>query len=363
MGAYGLWDRLLDGDGAGDEAWGGYIDAPRPRPTKLAVLDLLLGGGIYPGLNVLMAAPGAGKTALAIQLLATNALAGGESLMFSLEMPVMQVRMRVASWLSVNDARLSPVPWSGTYQLADRSWARVPWDRVREDPDLAGDVEYLGYDTICGTPWDLPLEEVARRVRGNETARNSVERILRASGDQTIAAVDEARRRVLLSSMAVTSDYRDVSAICRAIGQVTSELGRPPLVAVDYLQIVSPPDEASGQGETEATKATSDELARCARDAGAVVLCVSAKRKGAGPEMDAARGSSAITYNAQTVIHLDDDPQRAAVRGWKPVVLDVSKNRSGSQGKVPLWFNGRYNAFSDAEDPPASDGEPPFAAA
>lgn len=353
-----LWDQLLDGDGAGDEAWGAYIDAPRPVRSMLPELDKLLGGGVYPGLNVLMAAPGAGKTALAIQLLATNAAHGGDSLMFSMEMPVMQVRMRVASWTSVTNPRLSPVPWSGTYLLADRSWAHVDWDRLRQDPDYAGDVEYLSYDSVLGDPWDRPLEDVVRYLRGNATARTCVERLMRASGDQTIAAIDESRR-VLFTSMAVTQDYHDVGSICKAIRQVSGELGHAPLVAVDYLQLMDPPEQSAGLGETEATKAVSDALAECARDAGAVILCISAKRKGGGTDMEAARGSSAITYNAQSVIHLDADPSRQDVRGWRPVVLDVSKNRSGSQGKVPLWFNGRYNAFSDAEEPPAC-GEPPF---
>lgn len=345
-----LWGRLLRD--SGDASFDGYIAAPRPRPTRLAALDSLLGGGVYPGVNVLMAAPGAGKTALAIQLLAANAMNGGRSLMFSLEMPPEQVKMRVASMLSVTTRGLSPVPWNGTYGLADRSWALVDWGRAESaEPGFVG---YLR--DRYGNLGALPLEEAVARVRGDTTALVAIEGVMRACGDRTIAAIDLAEARVFRDGMAVTSAYRDAASICAATARVAEELGQPPLVCVDYLQLVDPPEQARGLGETEATKATSDLLAECARDTDAMVLCVSAKRKGGGADMEAARGSSAIAYNAQAVIHLDDDPEREAVRGWRPVVLDVSKNRSGSQGRVPLWFSGRHNAFSDAEEPPGEPG-------
>lgn len=347
------WSQLVGCTMSEDAAMSGYIDAPRPVRTRLGSLDSWLGGGLYPGVNVLMASPGAGKTAFAVQVLATNAWHGGDGVMFSLEMPVTQVKMRVASWLSVNDMTLRPVPWNGTQIVAARSWAALDW------PFVAGQLprEARLLEAALGAdPTSAPLTEAVDAMRGVPGGLGAVRAAMDVGGDATLDALRDAQDNVF-PHMAVTSRFRTAEAICAEVGRVASELPRPPLVVVDYLQIVEAAREVSGLGETEATKDASDRLAAAARDTGCPILCVVAKRKGADGGMESARGSSAIAYNAQSVMHIDVDRERARARPdgdpWRPVTLSISKNRSGQTSEgVPLWFDGAHNEFSDGDEPP-----------
>lgn len=73
-------------------------DADRSaRPTGLAELDRVLGGGLVPGSVTLLAGePGIGKSTLLLQMLAAVARAGRRSLLVSAEEATAQVRMRAA---------------------------------------------------------------------------------------------------------------------------------------------------------------------------------------------------------------------------------------------------------------------------
>lgn len=359
------WDGLLAQTRAVDAMVSGYVDAPRPVRTGVGGLDAVIGGGVYPGLNVLMAEPGAGKTALAVQMLAANAVHGGHSLMFSIEMPVWQVKMRVAAWLSEQRAMSAEsrggtrpyglVRWSGA--SADGAWSSLDWGAASEACPVDA-------DRVAGVlgprPTSVPLAEAADRLRPLGLVGSLAALVATSPSDDTGRALADAEATVF-PRMAVTHDERDVATIAAEIRRVAGDLGRAPLVCVDYLQLVRGSADAESMGETEVTKQVSGELARAAADTGAAIVCVTAKRKGGDGGMGDARGSGSIAYDAQSVMHLSPDRgEGSPADPWRRVTLSVSKNRSGPVvPSATLWFDGARNFFYAGDRPPGV-GDPGF---
>lgn len=90
-----LGDLLSDWAAEATAAHEAYrTNAPRGPVTGLPTLDRELGGFLAPGVHILHAGPGAGKTALALQIAAT---AGCPALYVSAEMAVLELFRRVVA--------------------------------------------------------------------------------------------------------------------------------------------------------------------------------------------------------------------------------------------------------------------------
>jgi DNA repair protein RadA/Sms len=94
------------------------LAAAAPRPTGLAELDRVLGGGLVPGSVTLIGGePGVGKSTLLLQVLRARASTGVPVLLVCAEESARQVRLRAE--------RLGPLP-QRLYLLADTDVAAVP---------------------------------------------------------------------------------------------------------------------------------------------------------------------------------------------------------------------------------------------
>lgn len=94
------------------------VTAAAPRPTGLAELDRVLGGGLVPGSVTLVGGePGVGKSTLLLQVLREAAARGTPVLLVSAEESARQVRLRAE--------RLGPLP-ERLYVLGDTDVAAVP---------------------------------------------------------------------------------------------------------------------------------------------------------------------------------------------------------------------------------------------
>lgn len=382
------WQRLFVLDGRDDELVNGYLLPSDPYPFGVESLDKSLGGGLRPGLNVLMADPGAGKTALAVQLLAHNAMAGRECLYVTLEMPVSQIRGRVRSYVSTvpnvwddtGEETVRMVPWRGGEEIAEASWRRVMANPVAAyqaiGPGWAGLLARSIDRSLSAAEPDRGTYRAARRgLSTGDPEVTAIELAMRSVGDRMAEATDRARDLVLghpggavldagprrmVGRMAVTdvpSHY--VEDVCGLIDSVTEALGHAPLVAVDYLQYMQSARCGPESGEVDVTKQVADQLTACALRNGCCILCVCAKRKQSRGEeqggMWSVRGSSSVVYDAQAVMGLSpvDGPHAfwAMDPNWRGVEFHVSKNRSGPLGDDrQVWFNGRFNVFRDREE-------------
>ena len=162
-------------------------------------------------------------------------------------------------------------------------------------------------------------------------------------GVQALEVVQEYADRLLLHRS--TGSSTGIAEIDAAVAQVKETTGESPLVVVDYLQKVHVPQASD---EHQRTTSVAEGLKDLALDHDVPVLAVVASDKdglavGKRMRVNHLRGSSALAYEADTVLLLHDKYDVVArhhlvynlgnvekFRNW--VVLTVEKNRNGRAG-------------------------------
>ena len=246
-------------------------------PTGIASLDEALGGGLYPGLSILGAPSGCGKTALALQV-AENAAANGIPVLFAtIEQPAQELVARgVARRCGLLGA---PV---GARRAMDPGALQGKEAEVFNRA-LAVYVEEVGAEMVfMDRPGAFSAEEVA----------------------------DEAR------------------ALARSSG-------RAPLVVVDYLQLL-----AAERGEVERQAVTRSVIALKAisKELACPVLAISSLNRGGykSAAMDAFKESGSVEYTADLLLALSEHTGRGEKRPGRDAVRAVDvcvlKNRFGPAG-------------------------------
>jgi len=120
-----------------------------PRPTGLAELDRVLGGGLVPGsVTLLGGEPGVGKSTLLLQVLRALAASAGTVLLVSAEESAQQVRLRAE--------RLGPLA-PGLMLLATTDVSAVPGALAETDPCLVvvDSVQAVFDPATAGVPGSL----------------------------------------------------------------------------------------------------------------------------------------------------------------------------------------------------------------
>jgi DNA repair protein RadA/Sms len=150
-----LFAAVAGGDGVGREGSApvplAAVDPARaaPRPTGLAELDRVLGGGLVPGsVTLLGGEPGVGKSTLVLQVLAAVATAGARVLLVSGEESAQQVRLRAE--------RLGPLP-PGLRVLEDRDLPAVAAAIAGDAPELVvvDSIQAVADPAVTGMPGSL----------------------------------------------------------------------------------------------------------------------------------------------------------------------------------------------------------------
>ena len=294
---------------------GDYLHAPDPVPTGVDGLDRVLCGGLRPGLSVLGGEPGAGKSALALQVAFMAAFSGRRVLFASLEMGRGQCLMRLLSLLSTE-------PWADGPGAAPFSWA----DAHRLAPRARQALEDA---RGCGEPEPAVI---GRLARGGDPVLTAALGLQKTCPGLLVAAGPQVRTLGGLEALAG-----------RAAGLGAS------LAVVDYLQLVSP-EGAQGMAEYERVTLVSSRLNALGCDLGVPVLALSAMSRqsaqAAGPSMHGFKGSGGIEYDANAAMVIEGDGEAAPGPLGRPVLLHVVKDRWGAltgDSPVRLWFDGAHN--------------------
>ncbi len=260
-----------------------YRDPPPVTPTGFDALDAVLGGGLVPGIHVLMGQPGAGKSALALDMALRVALGRGRVLYVSAEMDRMQCLARLCSNLTAQGADgLEPVRW-GRWESMGRMCPKGGED--------------------AGT---AALRALARLAPG-------------------LAVAD--------GGAAVTAP--GLASVTKAAAQAGADL-----IVVDYLQRIGWPPGTGPEDAYQAISKASESLAKTAKAARVPMLVLSsmnrASMKDGKPTLSGGRGSASIEYDAVTVMQLMAEGDTGG-DGLRPVALHVLKNRRGRvTGDSPL---------------------------
>jgi replicative DNA helicase len=260
---------------------------PRGPVTSLRSLDDALGGFLAPGVHILQAAPGAGKTAFALQ---TAARCEFPALFVSAEMGMLELFRRLISRETgtfLGKLKTGELGATEAMRLAVRTVEKVP---------------------------HLAIMDATRGHAAPELIRDAAEGL---------------RSRAQAAHVLVIVDSLQIWA--RGARSARGEL--------------------SAATEYDLINAALDSISDIAADLNCPVLAVSHRNRAGQKEggMHAGKGSGDLEYMAETVIDLnrDKDAQPDA-QGEVGVTVAIHKNRHGSPGVTfPVRFCGRLQEFRE----------------
>lgn len=307
-------------------------DAEDPVPTGLASLDLAIGGGLKRGVYVLGAISSLGKTTLTIQIADHIAAEGRNVLFVTIEQSAREIVSKSLTRLMRQRSGGASYGRVSAHELTDRS-ARKSWGAAKNSLFLEVCNEYT-----------------------NTTAQHL--RILEATEQPSVKQI------------------RDVAAA------MAEHDGEPPVVFIDYLQLLAAPDERDS--DKQATDKNMMALRQMARDLKTPVFVISSLNRSSysgSISIDSFKESGGIEYGADVLLGLQPEGmteqldgmndakakaeagrivrglKTSAVRSCEVVVL---KNRNGSMPPrgIALRFDAPAATFTVSDATVSADSGP-----
>ena len=310
-----------------------------PIPTGFPSLDSILNGGLVPGLYIMGAVSSLGKTALMVNFADNMAAAGQDVLYFSLEMSKYELMARSISRLSFSLAGKNK---ASTDEAFSTFGVLFGAKHIEEPGSLLPDAMKIYRETIGPHIWYF-------------------------EGVGSIS-VQDIKEKVQLH---------------------IAKTGRRPVVFVDYLQIIAPPDpRATDKHNTDVIVTT---LKQLSRDEDIPVFCISSLNRMNYNEpvnMAAFKESGAIEYGSDVLIGLQlygigykpgekEQARKARIQELVTkaekddrisIQVRVLKNRNGKRGDSgEMKFTKKFNSFFEMpedfkevytdENPFADDGK------
>lgn len=301
----------------------GFLDYLRrnanrnPIPTGFPSLDKILNGGLVPGLYIMGAVSSLGKTALMVNFADNIAAAGTDVLYFSLEM--------------------------SKYELMARSVSRLSFKMAGDRKENTDDA-FTTFGVLFG----------AKNISGPGSL---------------LSDAMEAYRQLVAPHIWYFEGVGSISVdeIKEKVQTHITKTGRKPVVFVDYLQIIQPPDpRATDKHNTDVIVTT---LKQLSRDEDIPVFCISSLNRMNYNEpvnMAAFKESGAIEYGSDVLIGLQlygigykaGEKEQARKARIQEIVtkaekddcisiqVRVLKNRNGRRGESgELKFTKKFNSF------------------
>lgn len=290
-------------------------------PTGFPTLDMVLDGGFYAGLYTLGAVSSVGKTTFCLQIADNVAAQGLDVLFFSLEM--------------------------SKFELMSKSLSRLSYLAARNNSNLEA---------------VTTREILSDKYRERRATLSAVLDALEIYG--------EYAEHIFLKEGMGNVGVADIRQAVRRHIRIT---GRRPLVLVDYLQILAPPEMRLS--DKQATDKNVLELKRLSRDMNIPILGISSLNRenyNSPINMAAFKESGAIEYGSDVLIglqhngmdYVDDESdadRKSRIRDLKrenierefgdlpiAVQLKVMKNRNGRKSGAVFNFYPRYNFFEES---------------
>ena len=310
MGA--AWDEAHSIDRPdGELAMTAYLGMPDPVPTGIGKLDQRLGGGMTRGVTVIGGEPGAGKTALACMASAYMAMDGQRVVYASYETAWEVVQLRCAS------------AWSCTDAAKGIGASAFSWSDVASGRERAARLAYKG----------LTRAELSRYAVGS--AMDPVAK--------TLTLWDEGPGR----NLAVLTSDNSAADVCELCQAICAEDGAPPVLVVDYIQIMPTGARHQQDDYERVTEVMGTLRTHSYSEHGCNVLALSSLRKlnaadrKDGPSLDWFRGSGHVGYDAEQAVMLTCDMRKNAdgklerctsADGGTEIKITTVKNRTGVTG-------------------------------
>ena len=163
--------------------------------------------------------------------------------------------------------------------------------------------------------------------------------------------------RSIAERMFIVSGEIKNAEMKRAIEEVAGKFGEPPLVIVDYAQIVSLPQELRIVDERIGLKLVASELRRIVDELHCPLFAISSINRTNYDKqttgLQAIGGCNMFEYSADMVMSLSikgekpDERNANMMLKKRPVIASITKNRYGSCGVVEFEFNAPAATFTE----------------
>ena len=285
-------------------------------PTGFEVLDNMLDGGLYEGLYGIGAISSLGKTTFALQMADQIASQGHEVLVFSLEMSRNEL---IAKSISRN-----------TFRRVNQSGGNIQHAKTTR-----GIMSCKKYSSYCQAEKELIRASINdyEKIAGNIFIREGI-------GDVTAETIAEQVREHIESGH------------------------RPPVVIVDYLQILSPKNEKwTDKQNTDSAVLTFKRLSRDYKIPVIVISSFNRENYSVRVSMQAFKESGAIEYSTDVLIGLqlkgvgnkNFDIDQAKSKNPREVEAVILKNRNGrTGGRIGFDFYAMFNYFAESDAAPVT---------
>lgn len=281
----------------------------KPTPTGLKAFDDMLGGGLYPGLYVIAAATGFGKSTFCLQLADELASRGEDVVYFSLEMSQDELIARSLSRLSYLKAR-------------NKKFARTTRDLLQRSI-IANDKQFITeYNQVYSDALDA-FERMADRLFYRD---GSTDRI-------TISEVENF------------------------VGQLV-ESGRRPFVFIDYLQFLK--TDIQNLTDKQQADRVIEVLKRLSTRYGITVVAISSINRqsySSKAGLSALKESGQIEFTGDAVLMIQpadvvddnakDKYEEVLSQDERDLEVVLLKNRYGALGKAYFKFYAKFNLFAE----------------
>lgn len=281
-----LSDLLIDLRADADAAYNAKQSGkPRGPITGLSKLDAALGTYLCPGLHILQAAPGAGKTAMALQVTSDSQF---PALYVSAEMSTLELFRRLIS-----------------------RQTKTFLGKLKDGSLLGNQIEQLAIDTVKKLP-HLAIMDATRAFADPDIIRDTAHAMREQAGaDHCLVVVDSlhvwarSSRQLLGASI---NEYDLLNQSLESASAIAADL-KCPVVLVSHR---------NRQGQSNGG-------------------------------LHAAKGTGDIEYLAESVIDLERDSKAIAnASGEIEVKAKMQKNRNGIPGiEINLNFLGRLQSFTE----------------
>lgn len=168
--------------------------------------------------------------------------------------------------------------------------------------------------------------------------------------DEEIMRVIKANQRLSELPIRFISTHKTVDDVCLTIrrAKITANIA---VAGVDYLQMLH--DSGHAESRTSELDGISTKLKSLAEELDIALICVvavnrrSVTEKG-GVSVADMRGSDGIAYDADCCVILNEDDDKSGLpEDVTRIRVSVAKNRNGRQGESLLYFDKRYQRWSD----------------
>ena len=292
--------------------------------TGFKAFDENLGGGISPGLTVIGGEPGLGKSTFAMQIAENIAASGVPVLYFTCEMPAKWIAAKAISRYTFVASKKAKSKASRTEEFLDEE----SYNKLKDDKKKLV---------------KKAIDKVSENIRNNFYI---IERTAPEFSAKNISAI--------------TNEFID-------------KKHKPPVIFVDYLQILTSDGEGRFLSDKQAVDSSINELTSLAHQREnpvAVVLISSVSRRGYNKESDisALKESGGIEYSADVILGLQFSKIRAGKNGFsrykelsaEPRKMDIVfiKQRYGMNGKnVPFNYYSGYHYFEETKNKKSPESE------